>query len=569
MDRRLTAILAADVAGYSRLMGEDETGTLQALKQFRQGLFEPAVSNHQGEIVKRMGDGWLVTFPSVVDAVNCALAIHNGLVGDAVIRLRTGVHIGDIVHEDEDIYGDGVNIAARLQDLAKPGAVLVSDIVRQQIGSKVALQTRKLGARKLKNIAEAVTVHQIFGDEMDSEPVLTLPDNPSIAVLPFANMSGDEEQEYFADGITEDIITSLSKIRSLFVIARNSSFTYKGKNVDVRQVSKNLGVRYVLEGSVRKAGGRVRITGQLIDAITGNHIWADRFDGVMDDIFDLQDQVTAQVTAAVAPSIRTAEIARIRRKGASDLTAYDLYLQALAKTNNLASDEAFDLLAEARRLAPDFAPAYGLEAWCRTLWLYSTNDLDFAVNGKAACDLARAAMNLGDDDPELRGQIGYTLAFFEENADLGREMVRQSLETAPCLAWLWSSHGYLEAFFGDCDEAVAAFETAQRLDPRDPLAFRAKCGIAVASIMLENYEDALRSARDALEMSPENLAALRFAAGAAAMAGHDQLAREFTAELMRVYPEFSCSQWYRNMPIRNAKRLDVIIEALKRAGIPD
>jgi tetratricopeptide (TPR) repeat protein len=259
----------------------------------------------------------------------------------------------------------------------------------------------------------------------------------------------------------------------------------------------------------------------------------------------------------------------VRRKGASNLTAYDLYLQALATTNVLASAETFDLLARARTLAPDFAPAFGLESWCRTLWIYSTNDLDFAENSRIACDLARAAMKLGDDDPELLGQIGYTIAFFEENADLGREMVRQSLETAPCLAWLWSSHGFLEAFYGDCNEAVAAFKTAQRLDPRDPLAFRAKCGTAIASIMLEEYDNALRSARDALEMSPENLAALRFAAGAAAMAGQDELAKEFTGELLRVYPEFSASGWYNNMPIRNAKRLDIIIEAMKRAGIPD
>jgi TolB-like protein/Tfp pilus assembly protein PilF len=388
-------------------------------------------------------------------------------------------------------------------------------------------------------------------------------------VLPFDNLSGDPEQEYFADGITEDIITALSKIRSLFVIARNSSFVYKGQATDVRTVSANLGVRYVLEGSVRKASGQIRITGQLIDALTGNHLWADRFQGPLDDIFELQDQVTAQVTAAVAPSIRSAEIARTQRKSVRDLNAYDFYLQALAQVNLSNARAAFPLLSQARALAPDFAPAFGLEAWCRTMWSYSSDAPDFAENSTIAIELARKALSIGDDDPELLGQIGYTLAFFEENVELGLDLVRQALEAAPSSAWLWGSQGFLDMFFGDCTDAVTAFETSRRLDPRNPLSYRNNLGMAQAHFLLGDHGTALSLTKDALARASENLAVLRFLAACYAQLGDAEHAQEFVEKHMAAYPSFRIKIYLDNHPVRHAKNIDLFRQAMRKAGLPE
>jgi TolB-like protein len=396
-----------------------------------------------------------------------------------------------------------------------------------------------------------------------------LPAKPSIAVLPFENMSADSEQEYFADGITEDIITALSKIRSLFVIARNSSFVYKGQATDVRTVSASLGVRYLLKGSVRKAAGQVRITGQLIDALTGAHLWADRFQGSVDDIFELQDQVTTQVTSAVVPSIRSAEISRARRKSPRDLNAYDYYLQALAQINLSNAGAAFPFLSQARVLAPDFAPAFGLEAWCRTMWSYSSDAPDFIENSAIAVDLARKALSLDDDDPELLGQIGYVLAFFEENINLGLELVRDALDAAPSLAWLWGSQGFLHMFFGDCADAVAAFEIARRLDPHDPLAYRNNLGMAQAKFLLGEHETALILANDALEHASKNVAVLRSLAAFYAQLGRADRAREFAKKHMAAYPGFSIKTYFDNHPIRHAENIDHFRQALCKAGLPE
>ncbi len=364
--RKLAAILAADVAGYSKLMGEDETGTLAALRELRNDLFQPTVTEHRGEVVKSMGDVWLVEFASVVDAVNCALQVQENLAGHEIIKLRIGIHIGDIVHEDEDIYGDGVNIAARLQEIAAPGDIALSDTARKFLDAKLADGFRDAGEKQLKNIAEAVRIF-VSGDgetETSSQMVgvdapLPLPDKPSIAVLPFDNMSGDPEQEYFADGITEDIITALSRFRWFFVIARNSSFTYKGQAVDIKQVGRELGVRYVLEGSVRKSGSRVRITAQLIEAESGNHLWAERYDGSLDDIFELQDQITESIIGEIEPELGRIERNQARQKSPGNLSAWDLYHQGLAQMYMSGPDNlerAIELLKEAIALDPEFAP---------------------------------------------------------------------------------------------------------------------------------------------------------------------------------------------------------------------
>jgi len=339
IERRLAAILAADIAGYSRLMGADEERTLARLKAHRREHIDPKISEHRGRIVKTTGDGILIEFPSVIEAVSCAVAVQRGIAErnagtpeEQRITFRVGVNLGDIIVEDGDIHGDGVNIAARLEGIAEPGGICISEDAFRQVRGRVDVEFEDIGEQSLKNIARPLRVYRVLLQRPGQTrgQALPLPDKPSIAVLPFANMSGDPEQEYFADGMVEEIITALSRIRWLFVIARNSSFTYEGRAIDVKQVGRELGVRYVLEGSVRKAGGRVRITAQLIDATNGAHLWADRFDGSLEDVFELQDEVASGVAGVIEPALQAAETARSARRPTNDLTAYDLYLRAYA-----------------------------------------------------------------------------------------------------------------------------------------------------------------------------------------------------------------------------------------------
>ncbi|HLW89681.1 MAG TPA: adenylate/guanylate cyclase domain-containing protein, partial [Roseiarcus sp.] len=392
--RKLAAILAADVVGYSRLAGADEDRTLARLRALRSDLIDPTIAVHHGRVVKRTGDGSLVEFRSVVDAVRCAIEVQNGMIernaglpSDRRIEFRVGIHLGDIVEEsDGDLMGDGVNIAARLEGICEPGSICLSEQAYWQVKARLDLAINDRGAVRLKNIADPVRVYSLqVGIPAQAKPVTqaapaaaeklsarpALPDKPSIAVLPFQNMSGDAEQEYFADGIVEDIITGLARIKWLFVIARNSSFTYKGKAVDVRQVGRELGVRYVLEGGVRKAGNRVRITAQLLEAETGAHLWADRYDGALEDIFDLQDQITDRVIGIVEPSLRRSEIERSRRKRPENLDAYDLYLRAVPHMASIMPSDAriaAGFLEDALKLDPNYAAAHALLAWCHEIF---------------------------------------------------------------------------------------------------------------------------------------------------------------------------------------------------------
>src|SRR5499426_1709185 len=376
--RRLAAILAADIAGYSALMGADEAATVRDLKA-HQAVIHPIVPEHGGRIIDTAGDGILVEFPSVLSAVECAVAIQRVMAQrnadveeNRRMRFRIGINLGDVVFDDARIYGDGVNVAARLENIAEPGGICISRKVYEDIHGKMQLGFIDAGEQQLKNIAQPVRVYRISGEQLaaaraTAKPALALPDKPSIAVLPFTNLSGDPEQEYFADGMVEDIITGLSRIRWLFVIARDSSFTYKGKAVDVKQVGRDLGVRYLLEGSVRKSANRVRIAGQLIDASSGAHLWADRFDGPIEDVFELQDQVTASVVGAIAPRLQQAEIERARRKPTEILDAYDLLLRGVAnfyKRTREGNEEALRLYYKAIELDPDFAAAYAAVASC-------------------------------------------------------------------------------------------------------------------------------------------------------------------------------------------------------------
>ena len=378
--RRLTAILAADVAGYSRLMGADEEGTHESLKAHLGELVNPKIAEHRGRVVKNTGDGFLAEFASVVEAVRCAVEVQRAMANrnaatppEKRIEFRVGINLGDVIVEAHDIFGDGVNVAARLEGLAEPGGICVSRVARDQVRDRLDYTFEDLGEQQVKNIARPVRVYRVRdvgaarSPSAPGPPLLPLPDKPSIAVLPFANMSGDPEQEYFADGMVEEITTALSHIRWLFVIARNSSFTYKGQAVDVKQVGRELGVRYVLEGSVRKAGGRVRITAQLIDALTGTHLWADRFDGSLEDIFELQDKVAVNVGGVIEPTLQAAEMRRSAARPPTDLTAYDLYLRALAIFFPITKERIFAALALLERaIAIDrhYAPALSWAAIC-------------------------------------------------------------------------------------------------------------------------------------------------------------------------------------------------------------
>jgi adenylate cyclase len=487
VERRLAAVLAADVAGYSRLMGADEAGTLARLRTHRRELIDPKIAEHKGRIVKTTGDGMLVEFPSVVEAVACAVAVQRSMAErnaavpeDQRIEFRVGIHQGDIIIEDGDIFGDGVNLAARLEGLAEPGGICVSARVRTDATGKIEdIAFDDLGDQQVKNIARPVHVYRVRVGGMESgtaaaPPPLPLPDKPSLAVLAFQNMSGDPEQEYFADGMVEEITTAISRLPWLFVIARNSSFTYKGRAIDVKQVARELGVRYVLEGSVRKAGNRVRITGQLIDAATGNHIWADRFDGALDDIFELQDRVASSVVGAIEPRLRLSEIERASRKPTEHLDAYDLYLRALAQCYRFTEEsfgEAVVLLRQALAIDPSYAPAAASVGWChanqRTQGWGAVSDDEVAV---AVC-LSRQALETARDDPDTMWRAAMTLSLFAGEMAMAAAVVDRALTLNPNAATAWMVRGFLHALRNHPEAAIEAIDRAQRLSPLDPLGY--------------------------------------------------------------------------------------------------
>src|SRR5258705_9256941 len=504
--RKIAAILAADVVGYSRLTGADEDRTLARLRALRSDLIDPTIAVHNGRVVKRTGDGVLVEFRSVVEAVRCGIEIQNsmiernaGLPPERRIEFRIGIHLGDVVEEsDGDLMGDGVNIAARLEGVAQPGTICLSEDAYRQVKSRLDLAISDLGETKLKNIVEPIHVYSLqFGGAIAAKatastrtatpaaPALSLPDKPSIAVLPFQNMSGDPEQEYFADGTVEDIITALSRFRQLFVIARNSSFVYKGRAVDVKQVSRDLGVRYVLEGSVRKAGNRIRITAQLIDAQTGGHLWAERFDGGLEDIFDLQEQVTTLVAGEIAPKLEQAEIERSKRKPTDSLDAYDYYLRGREKLNRgtrEATDEALSQFYEALQIDPDFASAHAMAAWCH-FWRKVNGWMGDRVQEIAeGARLARRAVELGQDDAVALTRSGHALGHLAADLDGGIALIDKALLINPNLAAAWFLGGFLRLWNGDPDGATAYFERAMRLSPLDPEMYRMQAGMAMAHL---------------------------------------------------------------------------------------
>jgi TolB-like protein/class 3 adenylate cyclase len=448
VERRLAAILAADVAGYSRLIEADEYGTLDRLKALRTELIDPRIAEHRGRLVKTTGDGLLVEFVSVVDALRCAgeiqaaLAERNGeYPADGRIEFRIGIHQGDVVAEDGDIFGDGVNVAARLDGLAEPGGICVSARVQEDAAGKLDLAFADMGDQALKNITRPVRAYRVAtgaaaSGTRPSVPTLPLPDKPSIAVLPFANMSGDPEQEYFADGMVEEIITALSRIRWLFVIARNSSFTYKGQVVDVKEVGRELGVRYVLEGSVRNAGNRVRITAQLIDTTSGAHLWAERFEGSLEDIFELQDHVAISVAGVIEPALQAAETARSVRRPTSDLTAYDLYLRAyeMVVASSAQLPDALGLLEQAIARDPRYGPALAWAAYCHMQLVSDGRSDDPDTHRRKSIDFARRALEARGDDPTVLADASFASGILGENIGAMIAQVDRALALNPSFA---------------------------------------------------------------------------------------------------------------------------------------
>ncbi len=573
--RKLAAILAADVAGYSKLMGKDETGTLDALRELRQDLSQ-MVTEHRGEVVKSMGDGWLVEFASVVDAVNCALQVQESLAGHEIIKLRMGIHIGDIVHEDEDIFGDGVNIAARLQEIAEPGGIALSGRARDFLDSTLANGFRDAGEQQLKNIAEAVRVFVSGYSEADQTPnvdtPLSLPDKPSVAVLPFNNMSGDPEQEFFADGIAEDIITALSRFSSLFVIARNSSFSYKGTSPDIRTVARELGVRYVVEGSVRKAGNRVRITAQLIDADSGNHLWADRMDGALDDVFELQDRITEQIVVAVEPEIGAHEREQTRRKPPESLDAWALVQQGLSHFYHFTRadhDAALRNFQEAVELDPDFALAHAYVAYA----LLTSMGIGFVEDRAAAMALsgaaAKKAISLDQNDPVAHFAQG-RLNFYAGDIEMAIGEMKTAITINPNFAGGHYGIGWAYACgAARWEQALPHLENAIRLSPRDPMRWQALMVMGMVLRFLGRYDEAIAAGRQACQFPETSYQPQTNLASTLAAAGQISEAQAAVKNTMQLEPKLSI-RFIRDIYVgAHETYLTGYFDGLRKAGLPE
>ena len=574
--RRLAAILAADVAGYSRLIGADEEGTLNQLRSIRTDVIDPKISEHRGRVVKTTGDGFLAEFTSVVDALRCATEIQKVMAaGNAEmaaqksIDFRIGINVGDVVVEEGDIFGDGVNIAARLESLAQPGGICVSARVQEDAAGRLDLSFDDLGEQSLKNIARPVRVYRVR-DTASKSPspfvpsVLPLPDKPSIAVLPFANLSGDPEQEYFADGMVEEIITALSRIHWLFVIARNSSFTYKGQSVDVKQVGRELGVRYVVEGSVRKAGERVRITAQLIDAQSSSHLWADRFDGLLEDVFELQDRVAISVAGVIEPTLQAAEIRRASERPTRDLTAYDLYLRSFPHVFSFEKERialALDLLRHAIERDPHYGPALASAALCHHQLELNGWTNDRGSNRQAALDLVRRALRSAGDDPDVLGRAAIVLGRFGEDIDVAIGLIDRCLTMNPSFAIGWHWSGVLRIWAGQSDLALEHFETALRLSPRDRVAFYL-IGAGEALFLKRRFVEAVAKLLGALEQLPTHAVPYRLAACCYAHLGRLEEARKIVGRLRQITPVVIPSV----VPYRNPEHRELFLSGLRLAA---
>jgi len=577
VERKLAAIFAADIAGYSRLMARDEVGTLARLKRCR-AIIDRLIASHHGRIFNTAGDSVVADFASAVDAVQCAVAVqaaiateNAGGTANEPMQFRIGVHVGDVMVDGDNLLGDGVNIAARLEALAEPGAICISATARDHIGNKLPLAFDDVGDQKVKNIDQAIRVYRVQVEKLPAQPVaaLPLPDKPSIAVLPFANMSGDPEQEYFADGMVEEISTALSRIRWFFVIARNSTFTYKGHAVDVKQVGCELGVRYVLEGSVRKSGNRIRITAQLVEAATGNYVWAERYDRDLADIFAVQDEITERVVAAIEPELYAAEHVRSQSKPPDSLDGWECVIRALSLIGQGTRDENTEAEALCRRaiaVAPGYGRAHSLLAWAllrRTVW---SGDLQTVVPEISA--ETQTALAIDDRDPWAhlaQGMLQQRLGHPGEAARSARRALELNPNFALAHAFLASALGRQGAY----QKAVNCAEHALRLSPRDRLVgYYASLAMAQVHFAGERYPECVIWTRNMIEKSPGYLPGHFFLTAALAMAGDLAAAAEARGTLLRLRPEFSLT-WMNENARQTGKLAERLCEGLRKAGVPE
>jgi adenylate cyclase len=565
-NRRLAAILAADVVGYSAMVGADEQAALTRVRALRTDVIEPHAATHGGRIFKTTGDGFFAAFASAVQALRCAIAIQEALrTRHDALRLRIGVHQGEVVPEGDDLLGDGVIIAARLEPLAEPGGIAMSARVREDAAGKITLDTEDLGEVALKNIERKVRVFRVR-TVPDSGPALALPDTPSLAVLPFTNMGGDPEQEYFADGIVEDIITALSRVGWFFVIARNSSFTYKGRAADIKKVGRELGVRYVLEGSVRKAGGRVRITCQLIEAATGYHVWADRFDGDLADIFQLQDSITESVVGAVEPSLQTAEIRRAAAKPTESLDAYDLYLRALPHLyafTKAGLDAAVTLLRQSLQIDPAYARAKGFLAWVYV----SRHSRAWSEPGEREAALALARETVASADPEALRCAAHALAYFEGDHPAAFTALHRAVLLHPNSAQVLNSLGWVHCIANDPEPAIGYLERARRLSPLDPEIGLMLSALGIAHLLAGRNTLALPLLQRAVQETPTDLTAHRHLILALGRLDQIDEARAAAARLLMIRPDFCVGS--SATQIRNPEYAAELRKALLTAGLPE
>ena len=580
--RRLAAIVSADVVGYSRLMGADEAGTLAAMGGHRKELWNPTIERFSGRIVGTAGDSILVEFASAVAAVESSIAVQQGMAernadlpDDKRMLLRVGINIGEVIIEGDDIYGDGVNVAARLQEIAEPGGIAVSGNIHEQIEGKLDGTFTDDGLHEVKNIARPVKVWRWSeiagtGRTTSTSEMLPLPDKPSIAVLPFDNMSGDPEQEYFADGIAEDIITSLSRLSGFFVIARNSTFTFKDQAINVKAVARELGVRYVLEGSVRKAANRVRVTAQLIDGESGNHVWAERYDRELADIFAVQDEITETIVGAIAPKLHVAEITRSQDKAPSNLDAWDLVMQAIDRISRFTdtdSREAIALLDRAIVLDPGYARAYAHKAWL-TIWraFQGWDPMEKAL--ASASESVAKGRQFDADEPWIYvARIMVCMASLE-----GSEAVaaaRKAVELNPNFAYGYSFLGVALATSGDGKAAISAIDRAVRLSPRDLLRDEFELFYGFAHFQMGNYAEAADYAASAISLRPGHAYPYRILAASSALAGDQERAVATIEEILGLTPGLNIALATMQSVFVPDDDRERFINGLRKAGLPE
>jgi adenylate cyclase len=583
INRKLAAILAADVVGYSRLMASDEAGTLAALKRHRQMVFEPAVAAHQGRIVKLIGDGTIVEFASVVDAVNCALSVQRSeetLQDESLhqprIVLRIGINLGDVIIEGDDIYGDGVNIAARLEPAAEPGGICISSIVNESIGNRIDARFEDGGHINVKNIDRPIRIWRWHPESAQAtatngrQPNTANPEpQVAIAILPFTNMSGDPEQEYFSDGISEDIITDLSKIAGLMVIARNSSFTYKGRSVDVRTIGRELGVQSVLEGSIRRAGNRVRITAQLIDATNGGHLWADRYDRDLTDIFEVQDDVTRRIVDALKVTLSPSEKERLADTKTSNLAAYDCLLRGrefmLGKEKNRETfGQAIACFKRALEYDPNYSQAYACLGFAHIFDYQNrwTDDPDNSL--PLAKQYARQALEKDSNEPLARC-ISAMTASFEKDLDRAKSEIDVALSLNPSLALAHSLSGSNRIYSGQPLEAIPKIEHAMRLDPALSSQFLHFLGMAY--LLAGKYETAAALLKQRILLVPQTDFSRALLASALGHLGEIEEARRIWGELKEINPSYAFADHVSRQPFRRKQDVERIADGLRMGGL--